>query len=270
MLKLTQPVGSYIDPGEMPVVPSSSDAVNKLVQPLPEAPPRIFSRGITLIYGTGGAGKTSLCLDACFNVIDKYKILYIDTERGVDLWRIRQIMKARKLKYPIKTTEDGYIVNKLKIIREPTLGGLLKLMKIVQDKKPDVLIIDNIASHYLVLICQDTKISSYGKPSKEMIVLTNTLMVFTNKWNMAVGVTTQPVSDVKKAEILELEKGLGVDYYDERDYIGGKGLEFNPKVQLRIEKRGKTERLMVLMKHRSKKPGETCKFKITDWGVGDI
>lgn len=253
---------------EDPLVKSSVEAINSLITPDDkQAEPRFISRGILLLYGSAYSGKTSLCLDVAINsVLKKLKVLYIDTERSIDIWRLRQIIKARNLKLAIETKDNMYIIDSLRILYEPTLNGLLKLLPEIQRNKPDVLIVDNPVSHYLMLILKE----SYGKTSKDLIHFSGQIKIFTGIWNMACIFTSQPVSDIKKQEILELEKGVGIGAHDARDFIGGKSFDFDPKVIVKVNKKGTVEREMILVKHRNKRIGQSCKFKITDKGVEDI
>lgn len=253
---------------EAPLVKSSVNAINMLITPDDkQAEPRFISRGILLLYGSAYSGKTSLCLDVAFNsILKKLKVLYIDTERSIDIWRLRQIIKARDLKLPIEIKEEAYVIDNLRIIYEPTLNGLLRLLPEIQKNRPDVLIVDNPVSHYLMLILKE----SYGKTSRDLIHFSGQIKTFTGLWNMSCIFTSQPISDVKRQEILELEKGLGISAMEERDFIGGKSFEFDPKIIVKINKKGLVEREMTLIKHRNKPSGLKCFFKITDKGVEDL
>jgi hypothetical protein len=129
-------------------------------------------------------------------------------------------------------------------------------------------IADTATAHYLVLACGGG--SAYGGASKQLIVWSGQLKVYTGLWNMGVIYTGTPISDVKKQEIRELEAGVEVGVGDQRDYVGGKAFEFDPKVRIFLKKTGNTTREAVLRKHRDKATGITAKFQITDRGVEDV
>ena len=241
-----------------------------------------MSKGITLIYGTNGSGKTSIALDVAFNAIKEKrqdnKVLYLDHEIGVDYSRIVQILQAKNMEQNIVSKDNGFTINKkLRIEPVSTIEDLINKLKKIERSKPNLLIVDPITAHYLVLICQYSevgeaisKISSFGRPSKYLIFFSGMIKAYCGKWNMSVLYTTQPVSNVKMAMILkEIEKG-GISAYDYRKFVGGKALGHDSKVIVRVIKRLKSERTMILEKHRSKKTGSSCSFKICDCGISDV
>ena len=70
----------------------------------------IEKRTITQVYGPPGVGKTNVCLNIAINVAKKgKKVVYIDTEGGISVDRIRQI-----------SSEDFDTVAKNIIVFEPT------------------------------------------------------------------------------------------------------------------------------------------------------
>jgi hypothetical protein len=274
---------------EKPLILSSAKALNDLITPDdPEAEPRFLSRGILLIFGGDGSGKTSIGLDAAINAILKgLKVLYIDHELGVDLWRIRQIMKHRGLKLPIVAQKEGdyecfLIGNLLKIIRIPTLADLVKYIMKIETTKPDVLIVDSIVAHYLVLISQDKEISkeaakksAYGKPAKELIIFIGQILAYCGMWNMSVLLMSRPISAVKDESTRLSESGVkesekDIYPYDKAGHTGGHGSRFDPKIKLELHKLAKSERMAVIDKHKLKERGLSCKFKISDNGVEDV
>jgi len=263
---------------EEPLISTSSKALNDLITPT-GAPVRFLSRGITLLYGTNATGKTSISLDLCFNALKNNKnsvkrILYIDHERGVDIWRVRQIMKSKGINEQITRDENGLKVgNRLKFVFISSLNDLINQLRIIQKARPNLLIVDPITAHYIALACQpNSDLATYGKTSKSIIYFSGQIKNYTNSWNMSVLYTSQPVSDVKMSEILhEIEKG-GVSAYDQRRFIGGKALGHDPKVRVHLVKAIGNKRTAILEKHRSKSTTSKskCSFLITNGGVSDV
>jgi len=261
---------------ELPLFLTQSKTLNNLMTP-EDAPLRFVSRGITILYGSNGCGKTSICLDLMIDCVRQKKMcIYVETEGGIDYWRIKQMCKEANLTLKEGDKNDFIVGGRAMIIYEPTMAGLMSLIPKIAKKKPDLLIFDSLVAHYIVLILG----SAYGTPAKNMAIFSGQIKTFCGQWNMAVVYTTTPVSDVKKSDIFQrstqaqqnvmLDKGIGLGPHDERPFIGGKQIGFDAKQIVFMQKREGANRRAVLEKHRSKPRGSDCLFAITNQGVGDI
>lgn len=252
-------------------IPSSCKNLNDLMTPRGVSP-RFISRGITHIYGTAGSLKTTIALDVGLNAVKMgLTVLYEETENGIDLPRLQAMCKAKGLDKDLIADKSGVItVGSMRIERAPDMETLVNSIFTVQQHKLDVYIADCPVSHYLVQCCTDAKEYKYGKPSKQNFYYLGQLEVFCGQWRLAVLLTGRPISDVKKADILEFEKGIDVGTGDQRDYAGGAAYEFYPKERVKLSKLGHTLREAEIRKHRSKPTGIKTKFQVTEDGIADV
>ncbi|MBW3023269.1 AAA family ATPase, partial [Candidatus Woesearchaeota archaeon] len=72
------------------VVSSGSAAVDKLLNGGYE------KDVITTIYGPAGSGKTLLCLLAAISIAKTKKVIYVDSEGGFSVMRLKQLTKEHK------------------------------------------------------------------------------------------------------------------------------------------------------------------------------
>jgi len=274
---------------EEPLIPSSSKNLNKLITPKGKKE-RAVSRGITLVWGSNGAGKTSFCLNMAFNANKiGLKVLYIDHEGGIDTNRLELISKEFKIdprKIITKNNGKDLQIENITIkfipyldeMKEYLLSNLYKMYK--SNDYPKLLIIDNIASHYIALANQDIKDSAYGRETKKLVVLSSQIKEWAFDWGMAVIFVTYPISELGRGQVLletygrkidfkNLQQGITPDITDRALWVGGVRLGFDAKIHLQFSKLGLNKRKVTLFKHRSKPLGESTEIKITDYGIGD-
>lgn len=224
---------------------------------------------IVVLFGSDGSGKTAICLDLAANAAEKgQRILYIDHEMGVDKSRFAQVAQARGGKPEFG--DHAWKYRGMSVIRVLTLSGLLKkVLTLLPKYKPDALFVDTVSRHYLTLVCSPG--SDYASCSKDLIRFTGQVLAFSDKWPLTTVFTTQPVSDVKKAEIYRLERGFIKERLDweARPMIGGKAIGFDAKSHVELSKLFQTLRQAELVKHRSKGTGAKATFKVTDRGIED-
>ncbi|AEH06209.1 DNA repair and recombination protein RadB [Methanothermococcus okinawensis] len=202
----------------------------------------IERKTITQIYGPPGVGKTNIGIISAINFIRKgFKVVYVDTEGGLSIERIKQIAGD----------EIENILNNL-IIYEPESfeEQSILLEKLLYIDNLGLVIVDGISSLYRLELSdkvdENTRLNRIL--GRQILTLLNTA----KKKNLAVLITNQ-VSDTSN--------GFKA--------TGGKILEYWSKTIIRMEKLNKLREL-ILEKHRYSEEGERIKYKIVKKGIDII
>ena len=94
-------------------------------------------KDIKLIYGEGGSGKTTICLEMTSKIIkEKKKVVYLDSGENFSLERFNQISNNENL--------DSLFLLKIKNFSDQHK----KIEKLKELRKIDSIIIDSITKHY--------------------------------------------------------------------------------------------------------------------------
>ena len=194
---------------------------------------------ITQIYGPPGVGKTNICLINSINAINFGKVIYIDTEGGLSIERIKQI------------APDNYH-NVLENMIIYDVFDFYEQDKIIQKELPliannaSLIVVDNIASLYrLELSDEANKNIMLNKMLGNQV---KTLLKLAKTKNLAVIITNQ---------VRETVNGF--------EASGGRLLEYWSKCIVRLEKLN-GERLAILEKHLHAGE-ERVKFRIVERGI---
>ncbi len=211
---------------------------------------------ISTLYGPGGSGKTNLTLLVAVSQAKKgNKVIYMDTEGGFSIDRIKQLLS--------KNPEVFEDVLKNILLLKPTsfeeqeldFGKLLKYVK-----KGDItlIIIDSIAMLYrlelgdAIKTGEDEKIKEVNRKLARQL---RTLNEIARKQNIPVIVTNQVYSEFKN--IPDKEKQFSM--------VGGDLLKYWSKCLIELQNY-KGRRKLILRKHRSL-PEKELNFEITATGI---
>ena len=194
---------------------------------------------ITQIYGPPGVGKTNICIINSINAIDFGKVIYIDTEGGLSIERIKQIAPDNYQ----KVLENMIIYDVFDFYEQD---------KIIQKELPliannaSLIVVDNIASLYrLELSDEANKNIMLNKMLGNQV---KTLLKLAKTKNLAVIITNQ---------VRETVNGF--------EASGGRLLEYWSKCIVRLEKLN-GDRLAILEKHLHAGE-ERIKFRIVERGI---
>ncbi|AAB98241.1 TPA: DNA repair and recombination protein RadB [Methanocaldococcus jannaschii] len=194
---------------------------------------------ITQIYGPPGVGKTNICIINSINAVNSGKVIYIDTEGGLSIERIKQIASNN---YKI-VLENMIIYNAFDFYEQD---------KIIQKELPlitnnaSLIVVDNITSLYrLELSDEANKNIMLNKMLGNQV---KTLLKLAKTNNLAVIITNQ---------VRETVNGF--------EASGGRLLEYWSKCIVRLEKLN-GDRLAILEKHLHAGE-ERVKFRIVERGI---
>ena len=212
---------------------------------------------ITTLYGPGASGKTNLCILVAASQAKKgNKVIYMDTEGGFSIDRIKQVLFKDTEK--LKQVLSNILLLKPTTFEEQELD-FGKLLKHVKKGDISLIIIDSIAMLYrlelgdAIKTGEDEKIRDVNRRLAKQLKQLNEIA---RKQNMPVIVTNQVYSEFQK------------DYNpEEKTYsmVGGDLLKYWSKCLIELQNyRGK--RKLVLRKHRSL-PQKELAFEITNIGI---
>ncbi len=203
---------------------------------------------ISQIFGPPGSGKTNIALQLSVEVAKTgKKVIFVDTEGGISVDRIRQIAK------------DSFdeVANNI-IILEPTSfeeqsDDLIIAETWLKDNKDEVelIVIDSAVALYRI---EDRNSS---KLNKELGKQMGQLSRMARKYNIAVLVTNQIYSSFSDE-----------DNSEEIKAVGGTILQYWSKVVIQLEKADVIgQRVATLKRHPAIPEGKIVNFRITEDGI---
>lgn len=207
-----------------------------------------FEKGtITQIFGPPSSGKSNITLSLAVNVAkNNRKVIYMDTEGGISIDRIKQIAGF----------DFSKVANNI-IVFEPTSfleqNENLRAIDVWLRKNHDdvdLIVLDSAVALYRV---DDMKSSKLNKElGKQMGVLSK----IARQYDVAVVLTNQIYSAIDE------------DGNNDVKAVGGTILQYWSKVIIQLE-RGEeiNQRIATLIRHRSIPEGEKVKFSITSKGI---
>ena len=196
---------------------------------------------VTLLYGEAGTGKTNICLQAAFNLIEKEgkKVAYVDTE-GLSSERIEQISSG-------EDSRKELLVFQVRSFEEQ-IDRIAKVVRLAEaNDKIGMIIVDSMTMYYR-LKSDDTSVRN------EFVKQTEMLLNAARKSDVAVLLTSQVYTNIGAGTI---------------EFLGGHAMHHNAKTIIRLEKKGNGRRAAVMVKHRSIPEGRKAQYSITENGISD-
>ncbi|MBR9683499.1 DNA repair and recombination protein RadB [Candidatus Woesearchaeota archaeon] len=200
---------------------------------------------VTTVYGSSGAGKTNLCLLAMVRMAGTgKKVIFIDTEGGIAVERVKQITKHYQdvLKRVIFFQPVNFKEQK------ETFESLKKLI----DEKIGLIVVDSIAMLYRLELGKKEDVYEVNSAlAKQIACLTE----ITRRWKIPVLITNQVYANFENKNQVKM--------------VGGDLLKYGSKCLIELVNFNNS-RGLVLRKHRSLPEGLECKFKITEKGMEQV
>jgi len=202
---------------------------------------------ITTIYGPAGAGKTVLCLLAAMTMVrNNKKVIYVDTEGGFSVERLKQI--SRSINQDYKKLLDNMTFLKPTIFEEQK-KSFEKLKEIVNDKI-GLIIVDTIAMLYRIEMGKNEEVQDVNRELANQI---SYLTEIARKKNIPILITNQVYADFE-------EKG-------KVNIVGGDILKYGSKCLIELQITQSGNRKAIVRKHRSLKSEREIIFKIVEGGI---
>ena len=207
-----------------------------------------FEKGtITQIFGPPSSGKSNITLSLAVNVArNNKKVIYMDTEGGISIDRIRQISGP----------DFSNVANNI-IVFEPTSfqeqNDMLRSIDVWLRKNHDdvdLIVVDSAVALYRV---DDMKSSRLNKElGKQMGLLSK----IARQYDIAVILTNQIYS------------AIDIDGNSDIKAVGGTILQYWSKVIIQLERGDEiNQRIATLKRHRSIPEGKQATFSITSRGI---
>ena len=209
---------------------------------------------ITTLFGGAGSGKTNFCLLAAVSQARKgNKVIFIDTEGGFSVERVKQLLESRSSNGKDDKVQDVDSVLKNIFLLKPTnfkeqkeaFGQMLKFLK----NEVSLIVIDGMTMLYRLEFA-DARQKDIGHIQEVNADLTRQLRILaeiSRKNDLAVLVTNQVYN-----------------WNDEVKMVGGDILKYWSKCLIEVE--NKNGRRAYLRKHRSL-PESSLSFQIYAGGI---
>ena len=202
---------------------------------------------ITTVYGPAGSGKTVLCLLSAINIAKTgKKVIYVDSEGGFSIERLRQITSHINLSYE-KVLDNIVFLRPTSF--EEQKKSFEKLKELVNDKI-GLIIVDTIAMLYRLELSKSEDIHEVNiELGKQIAYLTE----IARKNSIPVLITNQVYPDF--------------DNKDKVNIVGGDILKYGSKCLIELQITPNGNRRVILKKHRSIQAEKETLFKIVEGGI---
>jgi len=199
---------------------------------------------ITTIYGPSGSGKTNLMVMAAVEATKKNKkIIYIDTEGGFSITRLKQICPEYEKVMP-------HILFLKPTTFEEQKQCFAKLKNLVNDKI-GLIIIDTISMLYRLVRVQDVQ-----EVNRELGIQIGYLTEIARKQKIPILMTNQVYTSF--------------DLKDKVNMVGGDLIKYGSKCLIELQTGHTGKRKAILRKHRSIAGEKETYFRISAQGIEPI
>lgn len=207
-----------------------------------------FEKGcVTQIFGSPSSGKSNVALTLAVNVAkNNRKAIYIDTEGGISIDRIKQISGP----YFSDVANNIMVLEPTDFLQQTENLRSIDVWLRRHHEEVDLIILDSAVALYRV---DDMKSYKLSKELRKQIQLLSNLA---RKYDIAVIVTNQ------------IYAAFDDDGNNEVRAVGGDILEYISKVIIKLERGEETnQRIATLKRHRSLPEGRQVIFSITSNGI---
>lgn len=201
---------------------------------------------ITTVYGPAGSGKTNFCILCMAEVINKNKkVIYIDTEGGFSVERLKQLNENYKkildntlFFKPISFNEQKNVFDKMKKIVSEKIG---------------LIIVDSISMLYRLELGKTEEIYHLNR---ELGLHLSILTEIARKKNIPILLTNQ---------VYSVFDGGG-----KVNIVGGDLIKYGSKCLIELQKAHMNKRKFFIRKHRSLPESDAYVFEIKEKGISEV
>jgi len=198
---------------------------------------------ISTIYGPAGSGKTLFCLLALMDVVEnKKKVIFIDTEGGFSVERLKQLSDNYK-----KILESVVFLDPVSFDEQKK--DFEKLRKLVNEKI-GLIVIDTVSMLYRLELGKTNDVYDVNKALGQQL---GYLTEIARKKNIPVLITNQVYADFENQNNVKI--------------VGGDLLRYGSKCMIELLVGHKGVRKAVLRKHRSIGEEKEADFRIVNKGI---
>ena len=212
---------------------------------------------ITMIAGPPGCGKTNMCvLVSCSQAKKGNKIIFIDTEGGFSVERVKQIVGEN---YE-KILENIFLLKPTNF--EEQKKCFEKLLKTIKKEHINLIVIDGMAMLYRLELgdaVKSKKSENIKGINREIAKQMRMLAEISRKQNLPIIITNQVYAEFLSEK--DWKKGIE----REMNIVGGDLFKYWSKCIIELKQQG-NKRKAVLLKHRSLANKEFS-FEIKDKGI---
>jgi DNA repair protein RadB len=211
---------------------------------------------ITMIAGGPGSGKTNFCILALCSQIKKgSKVIFIDTEGGFSVERVKQILGEEYVKF----LENVLILSPTSFVEQKKCFE--RLNQELKEGQVSLVIVDGMSMLYRLEIgdCKEFGEKSVQEVNREIAKQMQSLSEISRKQKIPVIITNQVYSNFLSEE--EILSGVR----KETNLVGGDLFKYWSKCIIELKKEG-NKRTAILLKHRSL-PAKEMGFVIKNDGI---
>ncbi|HLC46403.1 MAG TPA: DNA repair and recombination protein RadB [Candidatus Nanoarchaeia archaeon] len=202
---------------------------------------------VTTVYGPAGSGKTNLAILCAVQVAGSgKKVIFVDTEGGFSVERLKQIVSGREAEIM------GNILFLNPVNFEEQKQAFEKLRKITNEKI-GLIVIDGIAMHYRLEMGRNPEQQSHYLTNKELALQIGYLTEIARMKRIPVLVTNQVYSSFEMK--------------DKVNMVGGDIVLYGSKCLIELQKANSNKRLAIIRKHRALPESRSVLFEIVQEGI---